>query len=102
MHAPILSQSQLDQLNQPIMGCNPETSETPEWRSLWWCIRNVPGDVCRYLYFMRFTLSLLYGPANRHRRKRVRPTAILASDQTPATMDQRQPRPNATLPDRQR
>lgn len=35
-----------------------ETDETPEWHSLWWCIRNVPGDVCRYLYFMRFSLLL--------------------------------------------
>jgi hypothetical protein len=36
----------------------PETTETPEWHNLWWCIRNVPGDVCRYLYFMRFSLLL--------------------------------------------
>ena len=34
------------------------TSETPEWHNLWWCIRNVPGKVRRYLYFMHFSLSL--------------------------------------------
>src|SRR5216684_4313589 len=58
MHAPILSQSQLDQLDQYTIACTPETSETSEWHNLWWCIRNVPGDVCRYLYFMRFSLLL--------------------------------------------
>ena len=56
MHAPILSQSQLDQLHRPTMVFT--TSKTPEWHSLWWCIRNVPGDVRRYLYFMHFSLSL--------------------------------------------
>jgi hypothetical protein len=35
-----------------------ETNEMPEWHNLWWCIRNVPGDLCRYLYFMRFSLLL--------------------------------------------
>jgi hypothetical protein len=25
-----------------------ETNEMPEWHNLWWCIRNVPGDLCRY------------------------------------------------------
>lgn len=35
-----------------------ETPETREWHNFWWCIRNVPGDICRYLYFMRFSLLL--------------------------------------------
>ncbi len=35
-----------------------ETSETTEWHNLWWCVRNVPGDLFRYLYFMRFSLLL--------------------------------------------
>jgi hypothetical protein len=34
------------------------TSQTPEWHNLRWCIRNVPGDVRRYLYFIHFSLSL--------------------------------------------
>jgi hypothetical protein len=36
----------------------PEPTETPEWHNLWWCLWNVPGDVCRYLYFMRFSVLL--------------------------------------------
>jgi hypothetical protein len=35
-----------------------ETSETTEWHHLWWCVRNGPGDLFRYLYFMRFSLLL--------------------------------------------
>ena len=57
MHASIPSLA-LNQLDPSPAGCTPETTETPEWHNLWWCIRNVPGDVCRYLYFMRFSLLL--------------------------------------------
>ena len=35
-------------LDRPLAGCTPETTETPEWPNLLWCIRNVPGDVCRF------------------------------------------------------
>jgi|SRR5579859_1179051 len=56
MHAPILSQSQLDQLPRPTIVSR--TSETPEWHNLWWCVRKVPGRVRRYLYFMHFSLLL--------------------------------------------
>lgn len=42
----------------------PESNEIPERRSVWWCICNVPGDIFRYLYFMRFSLLLwLFLPA---------------------------------------
>jgi hypothetical protein len=58
MHALILSQSQLDQLDHLSIRCTQEARETPKWHSLWRCIRNVPGDVCRCLYFMRFSLLL--------------------------------------------
>jgi hypothetical protein len=58
MHAPILSQGQLDQLDHLPIGCTPEARKPPKWHNLWWWIRNVPGDVCRCLYFMRFSLLL--------------------------------------------
>jgi hypothetical protein len=55
---PILSQSQLDQVNHPTMAFTSGTRETPAWHNLWWCVRHVPGDVSRYLYFMHFSLLL--------------------------------------------
>jgi hypothetical protein len=65
MYAPILSQSQLDRLDQLAIGCSPDNSETPDWHNLWWCIRNVRGDVCRYLYFVRLLLLFLTTRRNR-------------------------------------
>jgi hypothetical protein len=58
MYYPILSQSQLDQLDQLPIGCTLGTGKTREWHNLYGCIRNVTGDVFRELYFMRFSLFL--------------------------------------------
>jgi hypothetical protein len=58
MYAPILSQSQLDQLDQLPTGCTSRIRKTPAWHNVWWRFGNVPGDVCRDLYFMRFSLFL--------------------------------------------
>ena len=34
------------------------TNPVGEWHPLWWCVVHAPGDMLRYLYFMRFSLLL--------------------------------------------